>query len=384
MTSPDAAILAAVDLFGLEQVERARRYWRPRYSAALANGLLGIALLAALSLGGLGDRVYAPFDRWPWYAGAAAVAAVTLVLGALVRLPVAFWAGYVHERAWGFSTQSRAGWGLDRVKSLGVGLVLAGSALLGLIGTAHAFPSWWPIVAAGAAVALVLLVTWAAPVVLEPLFNRARPLDDPDLAAQLSDLADQAQVPVRSVLVIDASRRTRKLNAYVSGLGSTRRIVLFDTLVADGSPQEVRLVVAHELGHRRARHLAKGTALAILATAAYVFALWGLLHWGALLTTVGATGPGDPRVIPFVLLLGACMEALLSPLGASLSRRWEQQADDFSLALTRDRDTFESTHRHLAIANLADLAPSRLLYLACFTHPTPPERIMRAHGLSLS
>ena len=124
LTPPNAAILAAVDLFGLEQVEQARRYWRPRYTAALANGLLGVALLAALSFGALGDHVYAPFDDWPWYAEAAAVAAVTLALDALVRLPLGFWAGYVHERAWGFSTQSRAGWGLDRVKSLGVGLVL--------------------------------------------------------------------------------------------------------------------------------------------------------------------------------------------------------------------------------------------------------------------
>ena len=97
-----------------------------------------------------------------------------------------------------------------------------------------------------AAVALILLVTWAAPVVLEPLFNRARPLDDPHLAVQLSDLADEAGVPVREVLVIDASRRTRKLNAYVSGLGSTRRVVLFDTLAADAPPAEVKLVVAHE------------------------------------------------------------------------------------------------------------------------------------------
>ena len=374
----------AGELFGREQVERARRYWRPRYAAALANGLLGLALLAVLAFGPPGDRLYALFDGWPRWAAAAGFAAATLVLGAILRLPVSFWAGFEHERTWGFSTQTLAGWVIDWLKSLGMGVALAVPALAGLIGTARAFPSWWPLIAASAASVLVLLLAWAAPVVLEPLFNRTRPLEDGDLAAELRALAEEAQVPVRDVLVTDASRRTRKLNAYVSGLGSTRRVVLFDTLAGAAPPEEVRLVVAHELGHRRARHLAKGTLLAMAGAALFVLALWGLLQWGALLAAIGATGPGDPRVIPFVLLLGGCLEALLSPLGSALSRRWERQADAFSLALTRDPETFESTHRRLALANLSDLAPPRLVYLAWFTHPTAPERIVEARRASSS
>ena len=361
----------AVGLFGREQVERARRYWRPRYVAALANGLLGLVLLVALSFGWLGDRVYAPFDGWPWWAAAPAIAAVTIVLGMLVRLPISFWAGYVHERTWGFSTQTLGGWVVDRLKSLAIGVVLAGSALVGLVATAHAFPSWWPLVAAVAAAALVLLLSWAAPVVLEPLFNRARPLEDDELAAQLRALADEAEVPVREVLVIDASRRTRKLNAYVSGLGGTRRVVLFDTLAAEAPPAEVKLVVAHELGHRRARHVAKGTAIGIAGAVGFVLALWAV-------DAAGGRSVSDPRVIPLVLLLGACVEAVLAPFGSALSRRWERQADDFSLALTGDLAAFESTHRRLALTNLADLDPPRVLYLAWFTHPTEPERILRA------
>lgn len=361
----------AIALFGADQVERARRYWRPRYLGALVNGALGLALLLALSFGWLGDRVFSPVEGWPWWAEAPAVAGVTIVLGTLVRLPISFWAGYVHERSWGFSTQTLAGWSVDRLKSLGIGVVLAGSALVGLVAAARAFPSWWPLVASVAAATLVLLVSWAAPVVLEPLFNRARPLEDDELAAQLRALADDAEVPIREVLVIDASRRTRKLNAYVSGLGSTRRVVLFDTLAAEASPAEVKLVVAHELGHRRARHVAKGTALGIAGAATFVLALWAV-------DAAGGRSVGDPRVIPFVLLLGACVEAGLAPFGSALSRRWERQADDFSIALTGDLAAFESTHRRLALTNLADLAPPRLLYLAWFTHPTPPERLARA------
>jgi STE24 endopeptidase len=158
--------------------------------------------------------------------------------------------------------------------------------------------------------------------------------------------------------------------------------VLYDNLLNDFTRDEVRLVVAHELGHRRARHVAKGTALGIVAAAAFVLVLWGLLQWGALLRALDATGPGDPRVIPFVLLLGAGLEAMSAPFGSALSRRWERQADDFSLALTHHPEAFEATHRRLALSNLADLTPPRLVYAAWFTHPTEPERIMRARRIS--
>src|SRR5204862_2530403 len=128
---------------------------------------------------------------------------------------------------------------------------------------ARAFPQAWPLVAAPGAAVIVLVLGLLAPVVLEPVFNRFAPLDDEALSADLRALADRAGVPIRDVLVADASRRTSKENAYVSGLGRTRRVVLYDTLLGRADPPQLRLVVAHELGHRRARHVAKGTLLAM-------------------------------------------------------------------------------------------------------------------------
>jgi STE24 endopeptidase len=150
---------------------------------------------------------------------------------------------------------------------------------------------------------------------------------------------------------------------------------VFDTLLAEADAPELHLVVAHELGHRRARHVAKQTVLGMLGAAAFVLAAWALLSWGALLSALEARDAGDPRVIPFVLLLGSVLGLATSPLGAALSRRWERQADGFSLDLTADAAAFESTHRRLALANLADLDPPRPAYVFWFTHPTPPERI---------
>ena len=177
----------------------------------------------------------------------------------------------------------------------------------------------------------------------------------------------------------DASRRTRKANAYVSGLGPTRRLVLYDTLLTRAAQPEIGLVLAHELGHRRAHHLIKGALLGMAGLAGFVPVLWMLLRWPDLRTAIGAPGgAGDPRVVPFVLLLAATLQIPAAPLGSALSRSWERQADRFSLELTHDLATFEATHRLLATANLSDLDPPRPIYLAFFSHPTPVERIQAA------
>src|SRR6266511_4780236 len=179
---------------------------------------------------------------------------------------------------WGFSTQTLRSWLLDRAKAFGIGVTITWFALVGLIVSARVFSTWWPVVAAVAGALFVLLLGFVAPIVLEPIFNRFRALDDQELAGDLRSLADRAGVPVRDVLVADASRRTRRHNAYVSGLGQTRRVVLWDTLLEEASSREIHLVAAHELAHRRFRHLSWGTVLAMAGTAAFVLVLWAALR----------------------------------------------------------------------------------------------------------
>ena len=370
-------------LFERGQVERARRYHRPLYLAALAGIVVDLAVLALFTFGTVGDRVYEAMDGWPWWAITLALALLVMTATALADLPLGFFAGFRHEHAWGLSTQSAGGWFLDWLKGLVVGLVLGAAALLCFVAAARTWPTAWPLVIAAAAAAALLVLGFVGPLVLEPLFNRFQPLQDAELAASLRALADRAGVPVSRVLIADASRRTRKLNAYVSGLGRTRRVVVYDTLLADANPRELRLVVVHELGHRRAHHVAKGTLLTMAAAALFIAAVWALLRWPALRSATNTSGPGDPRMIPFLLLLGSVLGLLASPFGAALSRRWERQADAFSLALTHDPDTFESTHRRLALTNLAELDPPRPVYLAWYSHPTPPERITAARALHL-
>jgi STE24 endopeptidase len=260
--------------------------------------------------------------------------------------------------------------------------VLTGAALAGLVGSAQAFPSAWPLVAAGGAALVVLLLSFVAPVVLEPIFNKFRPLEVSSLRDAVLKLGDDASVPVREVLVADASKRTTKLNAYVSGLGATRRVVLFDTLVEQASTPEILTVVAHELGHRRYRHVALGTAAAMGGVAAVVLALWALLSSEQVLDAIDATGPGDARVAPFVLLVASLLGIVGAPLQAALSRRWEYACDRFALEQTRDLAAFESAFSRLTEANLPDPAPPRLAYLWLFAHPTVPERVAAARRMA--
>jgi STE24 endopeptidase len=186
------------------------------------------------------------------------------------------------------------------------------------------------------------------------------------------------------VLVADASKRTTKLNAYVSGLGATRRVVLYDTLVATATTPEVLTVVAHELGHRRYRHVALGTAIAMAAAAGFVLVLWVLLSSESVLEAIGATGPDDAGVVPFVLLAGSLLGLLLAPPQAALSRSWEYASDRFAVEQTGDLGAFESAFERLSDANLPDPEPPRLVYLWLFSHPTVEERVAAARRLAAS
>jgi STE24 endopeptidase len=352
--------------FSAAQVTRASRYHRPLYWAAAAELALATAFLAALSrsaaVGALDPR------SLPWWARTLAYASIIIVLLAALRAPLAFWRGYRREHCFGFSTQTWRCWLIDQLKAVGINLFLVPPLLLGLVALARALPGWWVVPGAAALALVVFLFSLLGPVLLTPLFNQYRPLDQEPLRSELRALAGAADVAVEAVLVEDTSRRTRKANAYVTGLDRTRRLVVSDTLLAEASPAEIRTVIAHELGHRRMRHLLLGTALSLVGVITGTVVVWALLG-----TTVA-----DPRRLPLLLLIVIALTVVTGPAVNALSRRWEQNADRFALELTRDQAAYEQTFRRLATANLSDLNPPKLIYLLLFTHPTPPQRLAAA------
>jgi STE24 endopeptidase len=351
--------LSSLD-FSQEDRERASRYHRRVYATTVVRLVIVLSVFGVFtvpSLGGLG-----------WFGDALVWPLAVLAAVGVATLPLDLWRGLVRERRFGLSTQTLRGWLADRAKGEAIELVLAAAVWAVAIALVHASPRWWPLPAAAALALFVLLMTFVAPLVLEPVFNRFRPLEDERLAAKLRSLAEQAGVPVRDVLVADASRRTTRTNAYVSGLGPTRRVVVWDTLLAEADEEELGLVVAHELGHRRERHVVKSTLLGMGGAVVLVVLLWAAL---------GSLKPGG---FPEAALLVTGLEIAGLPVLSFISRRWERAADRCSLELTGDRDAFVRAHVSLARKNLSDLDPPRIAYVMLFSHPTPPERIALARA----
>jgi STE24 endopeptidase len=350
----------------------------PAYGSLLVS--VGVAML--LGVTPLGARLAGACARpmgggWPWQVlfGGLAV----LLAGRLVTLPLAAWSEVV-RRDYGLSTRAWSGWAADLGKGFAVSSGVTLLALLALLGLVRAMPRWWWAPASLGAAALTVLLSFAYPLVVEPLFNTFTPMSASALRSDLLELARRDGVAVEDVLVADASRRTTALNAYVSGFGGTRRIVVYDTLLDSAPPAQVELVVAHELGHAAEHDVPTGTAVGAVGVAAGVCAVALLLRWPALLGRAGVATAADGRAVALLIALMAVGALLASPAESLVSRRIEARADLHALDLTRDAQTFALMQRRLALRGLSDLDPSPLEYAWFATHPTAPERIAMARA----
>jgi STE24 endopeptidase len=343
---------------------------------------LGMAVAVVLGLTPIGARIVsavaAPLGGgWGWR-----VLLGTISLTAIGRLLVLPFDARAEaaQRRFGLSTQTWGSWGVDVAKGYGVGLVLTLLMLFGVVGLARWSPQWWWSLGAAFGALLVVVVSFAYPVVVEPVFNSFTSMPAGELRTSLLSMAARDGVPARDVLVADASRRTSSLNAYVSGFGATRRIVVYDTLLKDASPDEVRLIVAHELGHAKAGDVLRGTFVGALGVAVAVCLLGLLLRWPWLLDQAGVGGPADARGVALLLALVALISFATGPAESLLSRRIEARADLHSLNLTREPAEFVAMQRRLAITNLSDLDPAPLVFGLFSTHPTAPQRIALARS----
>jgi STE24 endopeptidase len=361
--------------FTPEQVARGRALRRAQLPAAIGGRLAGLALLLVLGLTPGGAWLAGLFGDG-WAARILAGGLSLVVLRTLLSLPFSAWVRVVRAR-FGLVTQGWAGWVLDVLRGLLVSVPLLLGALYGVYALAGTGRWWWAWAALGAAVAAVVL-SWLAPVLLEPLFNRFTPMEPGPLRDALLALAERDRVRVREVLVADASRRTTALNAYVSGFGRTRRIVAYDTLLTTAEPREVELVVAHELGHVKHRDVLRGTVLGAVGAAVGVCVLAAVVSWRPLLGAAGVDHFSDPRSVWLLAAVAAVGSAIAGPFGCAVSRRIERRADAHALELTDDPAHFIAMQRRITVANVGDPSPPRLLHLLFGTHPTAVQRIAAA------
>ncbi|HLM27871.1 MAG TPA: M48 family metallopeptidase [Thermoleophilaceae bacterium] len=367
----DAAAVDPTAYFSAAELQRANDFRDPQRLIGLASiGVSGVTL-AVLSLRppAAVRRLMTRADRRPWLGAAGVGAGLALVLTA-VGLPLS---AVAHQRAVdvGLSTRSWPGWVGDVGLSTAIELPLAaGGGVLALALVRRFRRRWW-LPAAGVIVALGVASVFLVPILVEPLFNKFEPLPGGPLRTEVVRLADRAGIDVGEVFRVDASKRTTGANAYVGGLGSTKRVVLYDNLIEDFSPDQVRSVVAHEMGHVKHGDLRRGLLwLAIVALPA------------ALLVqrlTERMAGPPErdsgPSVLPALALSLALVSFAVGCAGNVLSRRVEASADAFALRITGEPAAFIALERRLATSNVAQPKPPALTQLLFGTHPTTVERI---------
>lgn len=343
---------------------------------------MGVSLVLTVVLGltPIGSEIAAAVARplgggWVWQVLLGGLTLLLIVR--IVTLPFGVWVESVRQDE-GLSTRTWGSWAVDVAKGFGVTAVVMLLALTLLVAIARAWPTWWWAIGALGAAALVVVASFLYPLLVEPLFNQFTSMPDGQLRTSLMQLAEEDGITVDDVLVADASKRTTTLNAYVSGFGGSRRIVVYDTLLEQAPDAEVESVVAHELGHVAAGDVLTGTLLGALGAMVAVVLLYLLATWSGLMQWLGISGVGDGRSVALLLAFVAVVSFVSGPLQSAISREIEARADQHALDLTKDPQTFAQMQRRLAVASKSDVTPNPLLYRWFGTHPATIERLAAA------
>jgi STE24 endopeptidase len=311
-----------------------------------------------------------------------------LIMGAfvlfntIVLLPFSYRWWYLLEREFGFSRQTPLSYLGDVGKELMLEVVLTAGVGMIFVAIYRALPRGWPLLAAGTLSALAVFFTLIFPWVVEPLFYKFREVPPGSLRTRIETLARDHGVGVKHLYIMEASEKTSRTNAYVSGLFDSHRVVLYDTLLEKNTEPEAISVVAHELGHSALNHVAIGLLLSIAAIVIGVFAsAWAIPRAEALLGLDPALR--NPAAALLVLLVvGGQLTFFGSPIDSAISRHMESAADRFSLEATGDPQAAVSMEKKLAEDNLANPNPTRLGHVLFASHPDPISRIRMAEDAS--
>ena len=362
-----------------EPSELAIRYHRSGNVLWGIETALGLLIPALLLITGFSARL----GRWAqrvgrrWLPTIAVYALLFTVITALLTLPVAYYGGYLRQHAYGLSNQSLDKWLSDWLKGvavsgLGLSLVLWIPYLL-----LRKSPKRWWLWAGLATIPIATLTLVIAPVWVDPLFNEFGPMKDKALERRILVLAERAGIQESRVYQVNKSVDTKAVNAYVTGVGTTKRIVLWDTLLDKLEPNQVLFVTAHEIGHFVLQHtLAFILGAALLATASLyvvhrvsgkVISRYSRRFGFDRLTDIGS--------FPLLLLLGSLVSLILAPAVLAFNRYQEREADRFALEITRDNRAAATTFVRLQEENLTLPRPGRLYTLWRGSHPSLSDRV---------
>lgn len=368
-------------LLDREKQTQAIRYEKEKRLLGLMSLGLSLGVLLAFYFTGWSFRLAALFpDRAVIYTFIIYVIGFQTLLF-VSGFPLNFYSSYIHEHKWRFSNHTKTSWLWEQMKSYMVGLVIF-LILLGLLfWIMERYPQqWWWMAGIAMAFTSTILAT-LFPVLILPIFNKYTPVEDKALTEPLDRILSEGGLKSSGFFVEDMSRQTKKENAFLAGLGRTRRVVLGDNLIGNMTVPEIVAIIAHEVGHYKHRHIWKHIALGTLQQLAVFFCLNIIMK--AVFPTFLTSTRANLAVFPFfAILLGALSSFLLGPLSNALSRHFERQADRYALGSIPDKDSFVTALAGLANRNLSNAYPGRWVKLLYYSHPPIGERLLMAEKVS--
>jgi STE24 endopeptidase len=347
-------------------------------SSGVLAALLATGWSAALRDVALSAAARAGSVRWRAEAAVLVYVVLLSLVNEVTSAPLGFYSGFIVERRYGLSNERLTGWLRDRAKGLAVSVVLGGGAASIVYWSMRRSPDGWWLLAGAVFAGLIIVLTNLAPVLLLPLFYSVKPLANDALRRRLLALADRAGARVLGAYEWGLGEKTKKANAALTGIGSTRRILVSDTMLHDYSEDEIEVVLAHELAHHVHGDIWKGIAFeAGLILAGFYAASRALARFAP---PLGLEGIDDVAGMPLLLLTAGAVSLVMVPLAHAMSRAFERSADRFALELTRNPGAFVSAMRRLGAQNLAEEEPSRIVQWLFHSHPPLRERISAAQA----
>lgn len=349
---------------------------------SMALSFLFLLVIVISGLPGMIEGVLTAFIPEGRFFSIIYIFAVSILFSAL-SFPLSFYSQFVIEQEFGFNKTGLKLYFADALKQTILSVVLMVPLLWVLFFFMDTTGSFWWIYASGFIVAFQLIIFLLYPVVIAPLFNKFTPLEEGSLKTRLQGLAERCGFGASGIFVMDGSRRSGHSNAYFTGLGRFRRIVLFDTLVDSLSEEELEAVLAHEIGHNKLKHIPKMliTSIIILCGALFITSL--CMNWDALYHAFGFSGPTYHGILTILLYLASPFSFFLGPLGNRRSRKHEYQADAYACNAVEDGSALQRALLALSRDNLSNLTPHRLYSAFYYSHPALAERLEAMEKLKI-
>ena len=363
-----------------EELKRINQYTFDNTNFSLVETIAGDILFLFIILSGILPWLAKPLSQFNFVLAGLIFFAIPALLSAAMGLPFGYYHSFVLEERYGFNTTTLKIWVSDLLKALVLACILGGILLSSLLlMVKYAGNTWW-IWTWAIFLGFQLLMTVLYPTVIAPLFNKFTPLEDPDLIKRIEELAEREGLSIKGIYQMDATKRSRHTNAYFSGLGKAKRIVLFDSLIQAHDTDEIVAVLAHEIGHFKKDHIKKQLAITAVASFLLFYLASRMITWEAMYQSFGFSVMPAYAGIFLVGVLWQPAGFFLSPMAMSISRRFEREADLYCMRITKSSEPLIRALKKMAKENLSNLLPHPLYVWFNYSHPPLVERIKRLEG----